>query len=59
MLLRGPSEEVFDQWIYRTKEQKTRFQYLASAMPKSVTPSADKNGEVSKEKKCKNHGSVN
>jgi len=42
----------------RTKEQKTRLQYLESAMPKSVMPSADKNGKVSKEKKRKNHGSV-
>jgi len=41
-----------------TKEQKTRLQYLANAMPKSVMPSADKNGKVSKEKKRKNHGSV-
>ena len=32
--------------------------YLASAMPKSVMPSADKNGKVSTEKKRKNHGSV-
>jgi len=59
MLLRGPSEKVFDQSICRTNEQKTRkLQYLASAMPKSVIPSADKNGKVSKEKKRKNHGSV-
>jgi len=58
MLLRGPSEKVFDQSICRTKEQKTRLQYLASAMPKPVMPSADKNGKVSKEKKRKNHGSV-
>jgi len=29
-------------------------QYLASAMPKSVTPSGAKNGEVSQEKKRKN-----
>jgi len=58
MLLRGPSEKVFDQSICRTKEQKTRLQYLASAMPQSVMPSADKNGKVSKEKKRKNHGSL-
>jgi len=58
MLLRGPSEKVFDQSICRTKEQKTRLQYLARAMPKFVMPSADKNGKVSTEKKRKNHGSV-
>jgi len=58
MSLRGPSAQVFDQSICRTKEQKTRLQYLASAMPKSAMPSADKNGKVSKEKKRKNHGSV-
>jgi len=58
MLLCGPSETVFDQSICRTIEQKTRLHYLASAMPKSVMPLADKNGEVSKEKKRKNHGSV-
>jgi len=54
MLLRGPSEQVFDQSISRTKEQKIRLQCLASAMPKSVMPSADKNIKVSKEKKRKN-----
>jgi len=54
MLLRGPSENVFDQSICRTKEQKTRLQCLARAMPKSATPSAAKNGKVSKEKKRKN-----
>jgi len=48
MSLRGPSAKVFDQPICRTKEQKTRLQYLASAMPKSAMPSADKNGKVSK-----------
>jgi len=58
MSLRPPSEKVFDQSICRTKEQKTRLQYLASAIPKSGMPSADKNGKVSKEKKRKNHGSV-
>jgi len=47
MLLRGPSEKVFDQSICRTNEQKTRLQDLASAMPKSVMPSTDKNGKVS------------
>jgi len=39
MLLRAPSEKVFDQSICRTKEQKARLQCLASAMLKSVTPS--------------------
>jgi len=54
MLLRGPSEQAFDQSICRTKEQKIRLQCLASAMPKSVMPSATKNVKVSKEKKPKN-----
>ena len=54
MLLRVLSENVFDQSICRTKEQKARLQCLASAMPKSVMPSGDKNCEVSKEKKRKN-----
>jgi len=54
MLLRGPSENVFDQSICRTKEQKTKLQCLVSAMPKSVMPSAAKTAKVSKEKKCKN-----
>jgi len=49
-----PSENVFDQSICRTKEQKTRLQCLACAMPKSVIPSAAGNGKVSKEKKRKN-----
>ena len=52
--MRGPSEKVFDQSISRTKEQKTRFQCLASDMPKSVMPSAAKNGIVFEEKKRKN-----
>jgi len=39
MLLCVPSEKVFDQSISRTKEQKTRLQCLASAMPNSVMPS--------------------
>jgi len=30
MLLRGPSEKIFDQSICRTKEQKMRLQCLAS-----------------------------
>jgi len=51
MLLRVLSENVFDQSICRTKEQKARLQRLASAMPKSAMPSGDTNGEVSKEKK--------
>ena len=46
--------EGFNQSICRTKEQKTRLQCLASAMPKFVMPSAAKNGKVSKEKKRKN-----
>jgi len=54
MLLRGPSEKVFDPSICRTKEQKTRWQCLAGAMPKSVMSSAAKNDKVSKEKKRKN-----
>jgi len=54
MLLRGPSEKVFDQSHCRTKEQKARLQCLASSMPKSVMPSGAKNGKVSKEKKRKN-----
>jgi len=58
MLLRGPSQNVFDQLTSRTKEQKTRWQYLANAMQKSVMPSIDKNGKVSTEKKRKNDGSV-
>jgi len=54
MLLRGPPEKVCDQSICRTKEQKIRLQCLASAMPKSAMPSADKNARISKEKKRKN-----
>jgi len=53
MLLLGRSEKVFDQSICRTKEQKTRLQCLARAMPNSVMPSAAKNGKVSEEKKLK------
>ena len=53
VLLRGPSEQVFDQSICRTKEQKIRLQCLANTMPKSVMPSADKNVKISKEKKRK------
>jgi len=47
MLLRGPSEKVFDQSGRRTKEQKTRLQGLASAMPKSVMSSGAKKREAS------------
>jgi len=54
MLLRVPSEKVFDQSICRTKEQKAALQCLANAMRKSVIPSAAKNGEVSQEKNLKN-----
>jgi len=54
MLLRGPSEKVFDQSVCRTKEQKTRLQCLASEMPKSVMPSAATNGTVFEETKRKN-----
>jgi len=50
MLLRGPSGRVFDQSIWRTKEQKTRLQCLACAMPKSVMPSAAKRASFSGEK---------
>ena len=53
-LMRIPSEKVFDQSICRKKEQKTRLQCLASAMPKSAMQSGAKNGKVSKEKKHKN-----
>jgi len=44
----------FDQSICITKEQKTRLQCLASAMPKSVMLSGAKNGKVFEEKKRKN-----
>jgi len=54
VFLRGPSEQVFDQSISRTKEQKIRLQCLASAMPKSAMPSADENVKVSAERKRKN-----
>jgi len=54
MLLRVPSENVFDQSICRTKEHKARLQCLASAMPKSAMPSGAKDGKISKEKKLKN-----
>jgi len=53
MLLRVPSKKAFSQSICRTKEQKTRLQCLASAMPKS-NAIRSKNGKVSKEKKRKN-----
>jgi len=52
--LRGPSEKVFDQSVCRTKEQKTTLQCLASEMPKSVMPSAAKNGKVFEGKKRRN-----
>jgi len=52
-VVRQKKQKVFDQSICRTKEQKTRLQYLASAMPKSAMPSAAKNGKVFKEKKRK------
>ena len=54
MLLRGPSEKVLNQSIYRMKEQKTRLWCLASEMPKSVMPSAAIKRKVFKEKKRKN-----
>jgi len=54
MLLRVPSEKVFDQLICRTKEQKARLQCLASAMQKSVMSSGAKNGKVSMDKMRKN-----
>jgi len=54
MQLRGPSQKVFDQSVFRTKEQKTRLQCLASEMPKSVMSSAAKNCKVFQEKKRKN-----
>jgi len=43
-------QKSFYQPICRTKEQKTRLQCLARAMPKSVMPSAAKNGEVLRRK---------
>ena len=43
MLLCVPSEKVFDQSNCGTKEQNTRLQCLASAMPKSVMPSGAEN----------------
>jgi len=52
--LPGTPEKVFHQSICRTKEQNTRLQCLASAMPKSVIPSAATSGKVSEEKKRKN-----
>jgi len=54
MLLRGLSENVFDQSICRTKELKARLQCLSSAMSKSVMPSGAENDKVSEEKKRKN-----
>jgi len=45
---------VSGQSICRTKEQKTRLQCLAGAMPTSVILSAAKNGKVTKETKRKN-----
>jgi len=51
MLLRGPSEKVFDQSICKAKEQKARSQSLASTMPKYVMPSGAQNIKLSKEKK--------
>jgi len=53
MLLRGPSEKLFDQSICRTKEQKTRLQNLTSAILKSVMRSADKNGSFLEEKSAR------
>jgi len=44
----------FHQSICRAKEQKTRLQYLASAMPKFPMPSGAKMREVCKEAKRKN-----
>jgi len=52
MLLRGPLEKVFDQSLCRTKEQKTRLQCLAWAMPESVMSTAAKS-VFFKEKKRK------
>jgi len=48
MLLRGPSEKVFDQSLCRTKEYKTRLQCLSSAISKSVMPSGAKNVKFKK-----------
>ena len=42
--------KVFDQSICRTKEQKTRLQCLACAMPKSVMPSAAKRAQFLRRK---------
>jgi len=44
----------FIQSIYRTKEQKTRLQCLASAMPKFAMPSGAKTRKACKEAKRKN-----
>jgi len=54
VLSRGPSEKVFDQSNFRTKEQKVRLQCLASSMPKSVMPSGAENSIVSEKKKREN-----
>jgi len=50
MLLRVPSEKVFDLSICRTKAE-SEIASLASAMTKSVMPSWAKNGNVSKGEK--------
>jgi len=54
MLLRVLSENVFDQSICNTREQKASLQCLDSALPKSLMPSGAKNGKVAKGKKRKN-----
>jgi len=47
-----PVRKGFNQSICRTKEQETRLQCLASAMPKSVMPSAAKMRKVSEKKRA-------
>jgi len=50
----GSVTKSFNQLICRMKEQETKLQCLASAMPKSVMSSAAKKRRVSKKKKRKN-----
>jgi len=52
--MRVPSERVLNQSICRTKEQETRLQCLASAMPKFAMASGAKMRKVCKEAKRKN-----
>jgi len=43
-----PVKKGVNQSICRRKEQKTKLQYVASAMPKSVMPSGAKKRKISK-----------